>query len=75
MDIAGSRLPKTGRGDAAIVNLSSVGSALAELLPQNNILPRASYRIRIAGHKMRARRLDEGFSSMKCPLRGMPGPW
>jgi hypothetical protein len=25
MDIAGSRLPKTGRGDAAIVNLSSVG--------------------------------------------------
>jgi glycosyltransferase involved in cell wall biosynthesis len=61
MGIASSRLPKTGRGDA-IVNLSSVGSALAELLPQNNILPRASYRIRFARHKMRARCFDEGFS-------------
>ena len=44
------------------MNLSSIGSALAELLPQNNILPRASYRIRFARHKMRARRFGEGFS-------------
>jgi glycosyltransferase involved in cell wall biosynthesis len=55
-------LPKTWQGDAAIVNLSSIGRALAEFLPQNNILPRASYRIRFARHKMRARRFDEGFS-------------
>jgi glycosyltransferase involved in cell wall biosynthesis len=55
-------VPDTGLGDAAIVNLSSIGSALAELLPQNNFLPRASYRIRFARRRMRVRRFDEGFS-------------
>jgi glycosyltransferase involved in cell wall biosynthesis len=44
------------------VNLSTVGRTLAELLPQNNILPRFSYRIRFARHKRRARRVEEGFS-------------
>jgi glycosyltransferase involved in cell wall biosynthesis len=44
------------------VNLSSIGGALAECLPQNNILPRLSYRVRFARHKRRARRFEEGFS-------------
>jgi glycosyltransferase involved in cell wall biosynthesis len=50
------------QGEAAIVNLPSIGRTLAEFLPQNNLLPRASYRIRFARHKRRARRFDEGFS-------------
>jgi glycosyltransferase involved in cell wall biosynthesis len=62
MKIALSPLPKAWRGDAAIVNLSSVGRALAESLPQNNILPRLGYRYRFARHKRRARRFEEGFS-------------
>jgi glycosyltransferase involved in cell wall biosynthesis len=46
------------------VNLPSIGRALAEFLPQNNILPRASYRIRFTRHKVKALRChyDEGFS-------------
>jgi glycosyltransferase involved in cell wall biosynthesis len=64
MHIAGSSWPKTWRGEAALVNAASIGRALAELLPQNNILPRAGYRIRFTKHKMLARRRQyhEGFS-------------
>jgi glycosyltransferase involved in cell wall biosynthesis len=61
-EIAHIPLAKVRRGDAAIVNLSSVGRALAEFLPQNNIIPRVRYRVQFARHKRRARRVDEGFS-------------
>jgi glycosyltransferase involved in cell wall biosynthesis len=57
-------MPKARQGESAIVSLTSIGRALAEFLPQNNILPRASYRVRFATHKLRARRRQfaEGFS-------------
>jgi glycosyltransferase involved in cell wall biosynthesis len=52
----------TWRGDAEIVNLSSIGRALAEFLPQNNVLPRLGYRVRFARHKRLTRRFEDGFS-------------
>ena len=46
------------------MNLRPIGRALAELLPQNNLIPRASYAIRFAMHRTRAagRSFEEGFS-------------
>lgn len=44
------------------MNVSSIGSALAELLPQNNVLPRLGYRVRFARLKKLARCFEDGFS-------------
>jgi glycosyltransferase involved in cell wall biosynthesis len=46
------------------VNFQSIGRALAEILPQNNAIPRAAYRLRFATHRLKAARrtFDDGFS-------------
>jgi glycosyltransferase involved in cell wall biosynthesis len=52
------------------VNCESMGRALAEWLPQNNLIPRANYMIRFARHRTRAvgQKLDEGFSVVLATL-------
>jgi glycosyltransferase involved in cell wall biosynthesis len=52
------------------VNFQSIGRALAELLPQNNAIPRAAYFIRFARHRIKAMgvSLDEGFSLVVATL-------
>jgi glycosyltransferase involved in cell wall biosynthesis len=52
------------------VNCESMGRALAEWLPQNNLIPRANYMIRFARHRIRAagQKFDEGFSVVLATL-------
>ena len=52
------------------LNFRSIGRALAELLPQNNAIPRATYFLRFARHRIRAMggNLDEGFSLVVATL-------
>ena len=47
-----------------------MGRALAEWLPQNNLIPRANYMIKFARHRTRAvgQKLDEGFSVVLATL-------
>jgi len=48
----------------AIVNFRSIGTALAELLPQNNAIPRLAYLMNFARRRIKDREanFDEGFS-------------
>src|SRR6266403_269639 len=48
----------------AIVNFRSIGTALAELLPQNNAIPRLAFLMNFARRRIKDREanFDEGFS-------------